>query len=94
MIALGVAAFVAGACRGTGARGVDEAFQGPLPSEELKQLREELGWTQTEMARFFGVAQSTVNAWELAGGRPRLRRRGAAAAPVGGGCEEVGVAAR
>lgn len=32
--------------------------------EEIKALRDRLGWTQEQMARELGVSWTTVNRWE------------------------------
>ena len=34
-------------------------------AERIKELREEKGWTQTELAKILGVTRSCVNAWEM-----------------------------
>jgi DNA-binding transcriptional regulator YiaG len=35
-----------------------------MTAEEVKALREQLGWTQERMARELGVSFATVNRWE------------------------------
>lgn len=34
-------------------------------AERIKFLREQLGMTQTELAKQFGITRSSVNAWEM-----------------------------
>ena len=36
-----------------------------LVAERVKQLREQCGWTQSELAKLLGITRSSVNAWEL-----------------------------
>lgn len=35
-----------------------------MTAEQIKTLRERLGWTQRGMADYLGVNQNTVNRWE------------------------------
>ena len=39
----------------------------------IRQLRQERGWTQEQLARRLGVNQSAISAWELGQRVPRLR---------------------
>lgn len=36
-----------------------------MVAERVKQLREQCGWTQSELAKLLGITRSSVNAWEL-----------------------------
>ena len=36
-----------------------------MVAERIKQLREQCGWTQSELAKQLGITRSSVNAWEL-----------------------------
>ena len=36
-----------------------------MVSEKIKALREELGYTQSELSKLLGITRSSVNAWEL-----------------------------
>jgi len=45
-------------------------------SEKVRELRRRMGWSQEDLARQIDVSLSTVQRWELKGGRPsRLARR-------------------
>ena len=39
-------------------------------SENVKQLREKMHWTQEDLARKMYVSLSTIQRWELKGGNP------------------------
>ncbi len=41
--------------------GVTEA---PMTGDEIKALRDRLGWTQEQLARRLGVSFTTINRWE------------------------------
>ena len=34
-------------------------------SETIKTLRENIGWTQSELSKKLGITRSSVNAWEM-----------------------------
>lgn len=34
-------------------------------AERIKSLREQMGFTQTELAKHLGITRSSVNAWEM-----------------------------
>lgn len=34
-------------------------------ADRIKALREQAGFTQTQLAKFLGITRSSVNAWEL-----------------------------
>ena len=36
-----------------------------LLAEKIKGLREQLGWTQTELSKRLGLTRSSVNSWEM-----------------------------
>ena len=36
-----------------------------MTADRIKQLREEKGYTQSELARQLGITRSSVNAWEM-----------------------------
>lgn len=36
-----------------------------MVAERIKSLREEMGYTQSELSRLLGITRSSVNAWEL-----------------------------
>ncbi|MDO4566470.1 MAG: helix-turn-helix transcriptional regulator [Oscillospiraceae bacterium] len=42
--------------------------------EKIKRIREEKGWTQTELAKRMGVALRTVQGWELVNSFPRTEQ--------------------
>ncbi len=44
------------------------------PQQTLRQLREERGWTQEQLARRLGVAQGAVSKWERGQRLPSPRR--------------------
>ena len=44
--------------------------------QKVKELRVKMRWTQEELARVMDVSLSTVQRWEIKGGKPmRLARR-------------------
>lgn len=44
--------------------------------QKVRELREKMSWTQEELARVIDVSLSTVQRWEIKGGKPtRLARR-------------------
>ena len=45
----------------------------PQPPKTIRQLRQERGWTQEQVARRVGVAQGTVSQWEHGNRRPYRR---------------------
>ncbi len=49
------------------------------PQKTIRQLRQERGWSQLEVAVRVGVEQSAVSDWELGRRRPRPRRQQALA---------------
>ena len=36
-----------------------------LLSEKIRRIREQLGWTQSELARKLGLTRSSINSWEM-----------------------------
>jgi len=38
--------------------------------QKVRELREKMGWTQEELARQMYVSLSTVQRWEIKGGKP------------------------
>ena len=36
-----------------------------MVADRIKQLREQMGMTQTELAKRLGITRSSVNAWEM-----------------------------
>jgi len=44
-----------------------------MVSERIKDLREKLNYTQSELARQLGITRSSVNAWELGISVPSTR---------------------
>ena len=36
-----------------------------MVSEKIKSLREDMGYTQSELSKLLGITRSSVNAWEL-----------------------------
>ncbi len=36
-----------------------------MTATRIRQLREERGWTQAELAKRLGITRSSVNAWEM-----------------------------
>lgn len=36
-----------------------------MVADRIKQLRENRGWTQSELSKELGITRSSVNAWEL-----------------------------
>lgn len=43
---------------------------GSYSSQEIRQIRQELGYTQALFAEYFGVSSKTVEAWESGRNRP------------------------
>ena len=59
------------------------------PQKTIRQLREERGWSQLEVAVRVGVEQSTVSEWERGVKTPRPRRQQALADLFGISVESI-----
>ena len=61
------------------------------PKKTIRQLREERGWTQEQVAGRLGVQQAAVSQWELGRTMPSRRHRQALADLFGVSVEAIAV---